>query len=99
MKKLLVSSLIFGSLAVFVPAASAAPGPAAVEVTADPQIRVQLGDRRGRRTWNRGRTTRTYTRIVRYGRNRVRETVRVTYLPNGRTRTTVISRTRIGRNW
>jgi hypothetical protein len=95
MKKLLISSLIFGSLAVVVPSASAAPTDASV--SADPQIRVQIGNQRGRR--NIRRTTRTYTRIVGYGRNRVRETVRVTYLPNGRTRTTVISRTRIGRNW
>lgn len=92
MKKLLISSLIFGSLAIVVPAANAAP--ASTSISADPQIRVQIGNQRGRR---RGfRTTRTYTRIVGFGRNRVRETVRVTTMPNGRTRTTVISRSRIG---
>jgi hypothetical protein len=92
MKKLLISSLIFGSLAVVVPAANAAPASASVSV--DPQIRVQIGNQRGRRRVVR--SARTYTRIVGYGRNRVRETVRVVYLPNGRTRTTVISRSRIG---
>ena len=94
MKKLLISSLIFGSLAVVVPSASAAP--VAASVSTNTQINVQIGPRGRRRAY---RQTRTYTRIVGYGRNRVRETVRVVYLPNGRTRTTVISRTRIGRNW
>jgi hypothetical protein len=37
----------------------------------------------------------TTTRIVRYGRQRYRETIRVTHYPSGRTRTRVISRQRI----
>ena len=56
------------------------------------------GDQRDNR-WNNRRNNRvrtvTQTRIVRQ-RNRVfRETIRITYLPNGRTRTQVISRVRI----
>jgi hypothetical protein len=52
-------------------------------------------NRRDRR-WNR-RTTRavTRTRVVRVGRRVYRETYIVRYLPNGRTDTRVISRTRI----
>ena len=61
--------------------------------------RVQIGDR-GRRY--RSVRTVTTTRIVGFGRNRYRETVRVTYLPNGRTITRVIARQRVGwgnNNW
>lgn len=97
MKKLLILSLILGSIAVVVPEAKAAPATLAAE--ADPQIRVQVGPQRNRRVINRRVRTRTYTRIVNIGRNRYRETVRVTTQPNGRTRTQVISRVRIGRAW
>jgi hypothetical protein len=41
----------------------------------------------------------TTTRIRYIGRYRYRETLRITYLPNGRTRTRVISRVRLGRRW
>lgn len=53
-------------------------------------------DRRDDRRWRNNRTrTVTQTRIVRQGWRTFRETIRITYLPNGRTRTQVISRTRI----
>jgi hypothetical protein len=64
-------------------------------MNADPQIRVQIG-RNNRRRYRRARTV-TTTRITRVGMWRYRETIRVTYLPNGTTRTTVISRQRLGR--
>jgi hypothetical protein len=65
------------------------------ELTANanaPQINIQVGqNRRNRRQVRRTVTT---TRVVRVGRQRFRETIRTTYLPNGRTRTQVISRVR-----
>jgi len=55
-------------------------------------------DRRDNR-WNNRRNNRvrtvTQTRIVRQGNRVFRETLRITYLPNGRTRTQVINRVRI----
>lgn len=47
--------------------------------------------------WGRRRGARVYTRsrIVRYGRRLYRETYQIRYLPNGRTRTRLISRVRI----
>jgi hypothetical protein len=52
------------------------------------------------RSWRNNRNYRaprvvTRTRIVRQGFRTFRETVRVTYLPNGRTRTQIINRVRI----
>jgi len=91
MKKFLILSLMLGTVIFVVPTANAATT-AAASAVADSQIRVQIGN-------NRRARTRIYTRIVRSGRNRYRETVRVTYRPNGRTRTQVLSRVRIGRNW
>ena len=64
---------------------------AATAVAADPQINVQIGRNRNRRI----RRVVTTTRITRVGRYRYRETIRTTYLPNGRTRTQVISRVRL----
>jgi microcystin degradation protein MlrC len=65
----------------------------AVTATAGPQIRVQIGGRQR----NRRIRTVTQTRVVRTRNGVFREVYRITYLPNGRTRTTVISRTRIYR--
>ena len=49
------------------------------------------------RNWRNNRRVRTVTqtRIVRQGFRTFRETLRITYLPNGRTRSQIISRTRI----
>ena len=54
-------------------------------------------DRYGRRydRYNRSRSV-TRSRVVRYGRGVYRETYLVTYWPNGRTNTRLISRYRIG---
>lgn len=85
-------ALMLGSAAIAVPAAEAKSSSAAM--ASDPQIRVQIG--RGNRRW-RNRVVRTSTtyRIVGYGRNRFRETIRVTRYPNGRVVTQVIRRERI----
>jgi hypothetical protein len=56
-------------------------------------------DRYGRRYERRGENRRrsvTRSRLVRYGRRLYRETYLVTYWPNGRTDTRLISRTRVG---
>ncbi|MBX3298897.1 MAG: hypothetical protein KF736_05475 [Acidobacteria bacterium] len=101
MRKILVVGIIFGSSILGLGAAEAIAATPASAAAADPQIRVQIGPggRKGRR-WNRphmNRGARTYvtTRIVGNGRNRYRETIRVTVLPNGRTMTQVISRVRV----
>jgi hypothetical protein len=93
MKKLLLSASLLGAIAIIAPAAAEAKTTSnAVDA---PQIRVQIGNRNRGRRYRAVRTT-TTTRIVGFGRNRYRETIRVTYLPNGRTITRVISRQRVG---
>ena len=52
-------------------------------------------DRRDDRRYNRRRTV-TRSRFVRYGRRLYRETYLVTFWPNGRTNTRLISRERVG---
>lgn len=68
----------------------------AASVSADPQINVRIGQpRRGR--WNNRRTrTVVTTRVTRIGRVRYRERIRTTYYANGRVRTEIISRSRVG---
>lgn len=90
MKKFLVFSLMLGSMVFIVPSVEAKSTSAAI--TADPQINVRLGQNR-----RRGRRVVTSTRVTRVGRYRYRETIRTTYLANGRTRRQVISRVRLGR--
>ncbi len=80
---------MLGAMAFVVPSIEAKT--AATAVAADPQINVQIGRNRNRRI----RRVVTTTRITRVGRYRYRETIRTTYLPNGRTRTQVISRVRL----
>ena len=96
MKKFVALSLLLLSAVAFVPSAEA-KSTTANNLTAStaltPQINIRLGNQRNR---NR-RTTRTYTRNVRQGRAIYRETYRVTYRPNGTTRTHLISRIRVGR--
>ena len=72
-----------------------------------PQLRIEIGNRRRRnriyenRNYNNryfnngGYRTSTETRIVHYGWQTLRETYQVTYLPDGRTETRLISRERI----
>jgi microcystin degradation protein MlrC len=91
MRKLLVLSLMLVASVIAIPSVEAKT--TAVTAAAGPQIRVQIG---GRQRNRRVRTV-TRTRIVRTRYGTFREVYRITYLPNGRTQTTVISRTRIRR--
>jgi len=91
MRKLLVLSLMLVASVIAIPSVEAKT--TAVTAAAGPQIRVQIGGRQR----NRRIRTVTKTRIVRTRFGTFREVYRITYLPNGRTRTTVISRTRIRR--
>ena len=99
MKKLFILSLIIASAAVAVPAAEASAKGIAGTVmeSGSPQVWTQ---RRGR-NWNRRyRRTVITTRTRWINGRRYRERIRITYLPNGRTRVQVISRVRIyGRRW
>jgi hypothetical protein len=66
-----------------------------VAANAAPQWQRDRDGRRYDRRYNRRRTV-TRSRVVRYGRRLYRETYLVTYWPNGRYDTRLISRTRIG---
>ncbi len=92
MKKAIVFSLMFLMLGIVAPTAAEAKTNTSVSAS---ELQV-YGQRRGR-NWNRGRVrTVTRTRIVWRSGRRYRETYRITYLPNGRTRIQVISRARLG---
>lgn len=95
MKKVIVLSLMLAGSILVLPGTEAKA--ASASAAGDPQIRVQIGQNRRNRRWRNTRVRRTVTttRIRRIGRNRFRETIRVTYLPNGRTRTQIIRRQRL----
>lgn len=91
MKKLLVFSgmmaaMTFGTFSV--PSVEAK-----TETAAETQMRY------GQPRWGRVVRTVTRTRITYVGRYRYRETVRTFFYRNGRTRTQVINRVRLGRRW
>jgi hypothetical protein len=86
MKKLLALTLSLASVG-FVASSTEANA-----ATVAPQVRVQIGQ--GRR-YNRRVRVATQTRLVRSGRQVYRETYQIRYLPNGRTRTRLISRVRV----
>ena len=92
MRKLFIFALMLGSIGLAAPAAEAKTAATASvgSATEAPQVW-----RRQQRNRNRYRRVVTTTRIRRVGPFRYRETLRITYLPNGRTRTQVIRRTRI----
>src|SRR5688500_14735761 len=92
MKKTLISFLILGTIAFAAPAAEAKVTAAAV--TADPQINVQIG--RNNRRYNRRTRVVTTTRTRWVNGVRYRETIRTTYFRNGRTRTVIVNRVRLG---
>jgi hypothetical protein len=93
MKRALILSLMLGTAVVALPAVEARA--ATVNAVTTPQVITVRQQRAGWRRGRRGRTV-TTTRITRVGPIRYRETIRMTYLPNGRTRTTIIRRERIG---
>jgi hypothetical protein len=66
-----------------------------IAANAAPQWQRDRYGRRDDRRYNRRRTV-TQSRYVRYGRRLYRETYLVTYWPNGRTNTRLISRQRVG---
>ena len=100
MKKLLILSLFVACTVIVVPTAEASSravaGGGAMEAGS-----AQVWTQRRGRNWNR-RTRRTVitTRTRWINGRRYRERVRITYLPNGRTRVQVISRVLLsGRRW
>ena len=98
MKKVLGIALAIATLGIGVSAEAKASDVSQLNstVAASPAAQWQR-DRYGRRydRYNRRRSV-TRSRLVRYGRRLYRETYLVTYWPNGRTDTRLISRTRVG---
>src|ERR1700753_1704711 len=102
MKRILALTLSLASIGFAATAANAATTPASTIAATGiaPQIRLRIGPRRGprRRRYGYYRApvqVTTQTRIVRDGWRTWRETYEVRYLPNGMTRTRLISRVRI----
>jgi len=101
MKKLLALTLSLASIGFVASSAEAkaagtANSSAATVAAATPQMRIQIGQgRRNNRRFNHRVRTVTQTRLVRFGRQMFRETYQITYLPNGRTQTRLISRVRV----
>jgi hypothetical protein len=98
MKKLLVSLFLLSSISFM---GSATTANAAGNAIGNPQLRIEVGQRR-RRWRNRGYATGnrigygpTFTRDVQRGWRVYRETYQVRYLPNGMTQPMLISRVRI----
>ena len=101
MKKLLALALSLASIG-FVASSAEAKSSASSNASAAtlaavaPQGNRRFGQGRwNNRRYNRHARTVTQTRLVRYGRQTFRETYQVTYLPNGRTQTRLISRVRV----
>ena len=90
MKKAIVLSLMLGSSIILLPSFEAKAATTAT-VSGEPQVTLQIG--RNRR-YRRPRIV-TTTRVRFVNGRRIRETVRTTYLPNGRTRTQVVRRVRL----
>ena len=94
MKKVLIFALMIGSIGLVAPSVEARTAATSVGTNTE-TTQVWRQRRRG------VRRVVTTTRIRRVGPYRYRETIRVTYLPNGRTRTQVVRRVRLagGRRW
>src|ERR1041385_5088524 len=98
MKKLLLTVLLLSSFAFVGSSNTASAGTPAV---GNPQVRIQIGQRRRRwrnRDWATGERIgygRIFTRDVQRGWRVYRQRSRVRYLPNGMTQTVLISRVRI----
>ena len=95
-KTLLGIALSIASIGVVGMASEAKAAPSnnstTIEANASPQWQR---DRYSRSIYNRRTRTVRQTRVVRSGRRLYRETLLVTYFPNGRTDTRLISRVRI----
>ena len=98
MKRLLGIALALSTLG-FVPAAQAKAADvqqnSTITASSAPQWQRDRNGRRYDRRYNNRRRSVTRSRLVRYGRRLYRETYVVTYWPNGRTDTRLISRTRV----
>lgn len=94
MKKVLGFALALLSIGFVVPSAAEAADVNQNSTVAASSAPQWQRNRYGRR-YNRRRSV-TQTRLVRHGRRLYRETYVVTYWPNGRTDTRLISRTRVG---
>lgn len=98
MKKFLLTILLVSSSSLI---GSSNVASAATPAVGNPQVRIQIGQRRRHwrnRDWATGERIgygRTFTRDVQRGWRIYRETYRVRYLPNGMTQTVLISRVRI----
>ena len=99
MKRVLGMALALSTLG-FVPAAQAKAADvqqnSTITASSAPQWQRDRNGRRYDRRYNNRRRSVTRSRLVRYGRRLYRETYVVTYWPNGRTDTRLISRTRVG---
>ena len=98
MKRVLGIALALSTLG-FVPAAQAKAADvqhnSTITASSAPQWQRDRNGRRYDRRYNNRRRSVTRSRLVRYGRRLYRETYVVTYWPNGRTDTRLISRTRV----
>jgi ABC-type transporter MlaC component len=95
LKKFLALSMLLGSIAFFGSSAEAKSANSSTLVTANsPQINIRLGNRNRNRR-NNQRTVRTIVKTVRRGGSVYRETYRVVTNRNGRTTTTLVSRSRV----
>jgi hypothetical protein len=107
MKRILTITLALASVGLFGLGSDLTTNTEAKAAT-PPQLRIQIGPQRRNRRWrnrdyeNRGDRvgygygqTVVQTRLVQRGWHTYRETYRVTYLPDGRTQTTLISRVRV----
>ena len=91
MKKLLALTLSLASIGFVASSAEAKASASTNAAIAPASIQWERNNRRG----NRRVRTVTQTRLVRVGRRVFRETYQITYLPNGGTRTRLISRDRV----
>jgi len=100
MKRVLGIALAILSMGFVVPATTQAAElshqNSTVAASSAPQWQRDRYGRRYDRRYNNRRRSVTRSRLVRYGRRLYRETYVVTYWPNGRTDTRLISRTRVG---
>lgn len=94
MRKALILSLMLGAAVIAFPVIDA--NAATTNTIGEPQINVQIGRNRNRRYNNRRTRTVTSTRTAWVNGVRYRETIRTTYFANGRTRTVVVNRARLG---
>lgn len=92
MKKLLALTLTLASIGFVASSAEAKSSGSTSAAVASPASVQWRGDNR---RYNRRVRTTTQTRLVRHGRRVFRETYQITYWPNGRTQTRLISRVRV----